>query len=296
TLVASFLGQHGVSVDLRFEGGNVPSYAFPEAAAIAIQNACEYGDWRKRPQGIVPELRGIQKEKAEKIIAEAMKQTEKKPLWLDAAQVNALLNCYGITTVSSEVASTAETAAELAEKAGYPVAVKLFSKTIAHKTEVGGVVLGLNSAKEVKAAFNKIKSRLKEIGKTGEMQGVTVQPMIDSGVETIVGVTQDPSFGPLIVFGLGGIYTELFKDVAFRLLPLTDIDAKEMVRSVKAYNLLSGWRGAKPSDIPALEELLLRVSAMIEDIREIKELDLNPVKVQEAGKGYVAVDARILLR
>jgi acyl-CoA synthetase (NDP forming) len=119
--------------------------------------------------------------------------------------------------------------------------------------------------------------------------------MINSGVETIVGVTQDPSFGPLILFGLGGIYTELFKDVAFRIHPLTDVDAREMVRSVKAYQLLNGWRGSKPSDIPALEDLLLRVSALIEDFSQIKELDLNPVKVQKLGKGYVAVDARILL-
>ena len=295
TLVASFMGQHGVTVDLRYDGGNVPSYTFPEAAAIAIQKACEYGDWQKRPQGNIPKLPGINKEKAQQMLNEALAQNPTRPLWLGAEQVNTLLNCYGIKTVSSEIASTAVAAAELAEKAGYPVAVKLFSKTIAHKTEVGGVVLNLNTAAEVKQAFNTIKSRLKEIGKAGEMQGVTVQPMINSGVETIVGVTQDPSFGPLILFGLGGIYTELFKDVAFRIHPLTDVDAKEMVRSVKAYQLLNGWRGSKPSDIPELENLLLRVSAMIEDFSQIKELDLNPVKVQEMGKGYVAVDARILL-
>jgi acyl-CoA synthetase (NDP forming) len=127
------------------------------------------------------------------------------------------------------------------------------------------------------------------------MQGVTVQPMITDAVETIVGVKQDPSFGPLILFGLGGIYTELFKDVAFRIHPLTDVDAREMVRSVKAYQLLEGFRGGKPADIASIEDLLLRISAMVEDIEEIRELDLNPVKVLEAGKGYLAVDARMLL-
>ncbi|MDD5191154.1 MAG: acetate--CoA ligase family protein, partial [Dehalococcoidales bacterium] len=289
------MGQHGVTVDLRYEGGNVPSYAFPEAAAIAIQKACEYGDWQKRPQGNTPVLQGIDKEKARQVVNETLAQKTTKPSWLDAEQVNTVLNCYGIKTVSSEIATSPEKAAELAEKAGYPVAVKLFSKIIAHKTEVGGVVLNLDSADEVKKAFTRIQGRLKEIGRAVEMQGVTVQPMINSGVETIVGVTQDPSFGPLILFGLGGIYTELFKDIAFRIHPLTDIDAREMVRSVKAYQLLSGWRGSNPSDIPAIEDLLLRVSAMVEDIKEIKELDLNPVKVQEMGKGYVAVDARILV-
>jgi len=119
--------------------------------------------------------------------------------------------------------------------------------------------------------------------------------MIPGGVEVIVGVTQDPSFGPLIMLGMGGIYTELFKDVTFRIHPLTDVDAREMVRSVKAYQLLAGWRGAKPSDVGSLEELLLRISAMVEDMPQIVELDLNPVKVLERGKGYVVVDVRVLL-
>jgi len=119
--------------------------------------------------------------------------------------------------------------------------------------------------------------------------------MIPEGVEVIVGVTQDPSFGPLVMFGMGGIYTELFRDVTFRIHPLTDVDAQEMIRSVKAYQLLEGWRGSKPSDLKALEELLLRVSAMIEDLPQIVELDLNPVKVLEQDKGYAVVDARVMV-
>jgi len=134
---------------------------------------------------------------------------------------------------------------------------------------------------------------LASISKESEMDGVLVQKMVSEGGEVIVGVTQDPSFGPLIMFGIGGIYTELFKDTVFRIHPLTDIDAREMVRSVKAYKLLEGWRGAKPSDIKALEELLLRVSAMVEDFPQIMEMDLNPLKALE--RGYAVVDARILL-
>jgi acetyltransferase len=127
------------------------------------------------------------------------------------------------------------------------------------------------------------------------MQGVMVQQMVSGGTEVIIGITQDPSFGSLILFGMGGTQAELFKDVTFRITPLTDRDAQEMMQSVKTYQLLQGWRGAKPGDIAAVEDLLLRVSAMAEDLPQISELDLNPVKVMEEGKGYVIVDARILL-
>jgi len=133
------------------------------------------------------------------------------------------------------------------------------------------------------------------VGREDEMQGVVVQEMITRGIEVIVGVTQDPSFGPLVLFGMGGIYAELFKDVLFRIHPLTDVDAQEMIRSVKTYQLLKGWRGSEPSDIEALEELLLRISAMVEDLPQIAELDLNPVKSLERNNGYVVVDARIML-
>jgi acyl-CoA synthetase (NDP forming) len=125
------------------------------------------------------------------------------------------------------------------------------------------------------------------------MQGVTVQPMISEGIEVIVGLTQDPSFGPLIMFGMGGIYAEFLRDITFRIHPLTDVDVQEMVHSVKAHQLFAGWRGSKASDVKALEDLLLRVSAMVEDLPQIVEMDLNPVKVQEQGKGYVVVDARM---
>jgi acyl-CoA synthetase (NDP forming) len=191
--------------------------------------------------------------------------------------------------------ATAEEAVQAAEEIGFPVAVKLLSATIAHKTEVGGVILDLRSQREVEQAFRQIKKRLTLIGREKEMQGVTVQQMIRGGTEVIVGVTQDPSLVPLIMFGMGGTQAELFKDVHFRIHPLTDVDAYEMVRSVKAYQLLEGWRGSKPCDIKALEGLLLRVSAMVADLPQIADLDFNPVKALEQGKGYVVVDARVRL-
>ena len=294
TLASSFMGSRGASLQLGSrESGYVPSFTFPEATATALAAACEYGEWLKRPKGIIPELKGIDKKKVEQIVTSALKQADARPFWLDAASVNELLACYGIRVVESKIATTAEETMKAAGALGFPVAVKLVSRTIIHKTEVGGVVLNVHSEQEAREAFLQIKERLASISKEAEMDGVLIQKMVSEGVEVIVGVTEDPSFGPLIMFGMGGIYTELFKDAVFRIHPLTDVDAQEMVRSVKAYQLLEGWRGAKPSDIKSLEELLLKISAMVEDIPQIVEMDLNPLKALE--RGYVVVDARIML-
>jgi acyl-CoA synthetase (NDP forming) len=194
------------------------------------------------------------------------------------------------------IAKTANEAADKAAKMGFPVVVKLNSATITHKTDVGGVVIGLKSRNEVKRAFDTIRGRLKKLGRESEMQGVMVQRMITGGIETIVGVTQDPSFGPLMMFGAGGIYAELMKDIAIRLPPLTDLDAKEMIKSIKMAKMLEGYRDTPAGDTDAVEDLLLRLSAMVEDIHQISELDFNPVKVMPKGEGYWVVDARIMLK
>jgi acetate---CoA ligase (ADP-forming) len=293
-LLASFMGSRGASVELGSrEEGYVPSFTFPEATAAALAASCEYGEWLRRPKGTIPVLKGIDKKRAEQIVGEELKRDQARPFWLDADSVNELLGCYGVRVVESKTARTAEETMKAAKAMGFPVAVKLVSKTIIHKTEVGGVVLDVHSEVEAREAFLQIRERLARISKEAEMDGVLVQKMVTEGVEVIVGVAQDPSFGPLIMFGMGGTYTELFKDAVFRIHPLTDVDAGEMVRSIKAYKLLEGWRGAKPSDIKALEELLLRVSAMVEDFPQIMEMDLNPLKALE--RGYAAVDARIRL-
>ena len=296
TLVASFMGSRGAGIEYDSKGGGcIPNFTFPERTAVALAGAWEYSQWLRRPKGVVPKLTGINKEKAREVVASALEQSSTRPLWLEASSVSDLLNSYGIQVAASKSVKTAEDAARVAKKVGFPVAVKLLSDKIIHKTEVGGVVLSCCSSDEVKKAFNQIKERLEALGKADEMQGVTVQPMISEGIEVIVGLTQDPSFGPLIMFGMGGIYAEFLRDITFRIHPLTDVDVQEMVRSVKAYQLFAGWRGSKPSDVKALEDLLLRVSAMVEGLPQIAEMDLNPVKAQEEGKGYVVVDARILL-
>ncbi len=296
TFLASFMSARTTPTEPGSRGeGYVPNFTFPEAAADALARACDYGEWLKRPKGIIPALTNVDTKRAEQIVQSAIEQSTARPLWLDAKSVAELLDCYGIRVARSKSATTAEEAMKAARGIGFPVAVKLLSSTIAHKTEVGGVILDLRSQREVERAFGQIKERLASVGREDEMQGVVVQKMIPGGIEVIVGVTQDPSFGPLILFGMGGIYAELFKDITFRIHPLTDVDAQEMIRSVKAYQLLEGWRGAEPCDIKAIEELLLRVSAMVEDLPQIAELDLNPVKVMGRDEGCVVVDVRIVL-
>jgi acyl-CoA synthetase (NDP forming) len=191
------------------------------------------------------------------------------------------------------VARTPDEAVAAAREAGYPVAVKLVSDTITHKSDVGGVVLDVDDEEGVRRAFTGIETRLNAIGKRGEMSGVTVQPMIKDGIEAIVGMTRDHSFGPLLMFGLGGVGVELQKDVVFRVHPLTDLDARQMVRGIKGWRLFEGYRGAPAGDVAALEETLLRVSQLSGDLPEIAEMDLNPLKVREPGRGCTVLDARI---
>lgn len=296
TLVASFMGARGASLNLGSpKEGYVPSFIFPETTAVALVSACGYGEWLRKPKGTIPAFGGLDRARPRQVIEAAQDRSSIHPFWLDGASVETLLRAYGLSMPQSRLASTAVEAAKAAAEVGFPVAVKLLSKTITHKTDVGGVVLNLGSAQEVERAFNRVREQLAAAGRETEMEGVVVQRMVPEGVEAIVGVTQDPSFGPLVMFGMGGVYAELFKDVAFRIHPLTDVDAAELVRSVKTYRLLDGWRGAGPSDVAGLEDLLLRVSAMVEDLPQIVELDLNPVKVLAKGQGCLVVDARILV-
>ena len=181
----------------------------------------------------------------------------------------------------------------LASEVGFPVAVKLASHQILHKTEMGGVHLNLANEQAVRDAFEAIRARLAQENKLDAMEGVLVQPMLTGGVEVMVGVTHDPLFGPLIAFGLGGIHVEILGDVRFRITPLTDRDAAQMVREIKGYRLLQGYRGHPAADVDAIEEVLLRVSRLVEDIPEISELDLNPIFALPPGQGCRIVDARI---
>lgn len=296
TLLGCFIGQKGLSTRLGTRGHYIPCYTFPEEAILALRRAVEYSELRHKPRGRIPGYRSIKKARARRILEAAMKARTERPLWLGSADIAGILDSYGIKRAGSAFAATASEAGAAARKLGFPVAVKLESPTITHKSDVGGVILDVDSVRGVEAAYRRIEKNLKKLGKRSEMAGVTVQKMVEVGTETIVGITQDPAFGPLIMFGSGGIYAELIKDIAVRLVPITDIDAAEMIDSLKMSSILYGYRGTPPGDIPAAKELLLRVSALVEDLPEIAELDLNPVRIMPRGEGCRVVDARIMVR
>jgi acyl-CoA synthetase (NDP forming) len=291
------MGSHGIPEGLQsLHEGHIPSFAFPEPAAIALARASRYGRWLETPEGNVPNLGTIRSEDAERAIDLATQRAKDRRAWLTPGECRALLEAYGIGMAEPRFAGSAVAAADATARIGAPVAIKLASRTISHKTEMGGVVLDVRTPDEAERAYEHIAQRLRTMGREAEMDGVIVQPMVQDGVEVIIGMTQVSSFGPVVMFGLGGVGAELLNDVAFRIHPLTDRDAHELVRSVRGFRLLEGWRGAPPGDIAAVEQTLLRVSRLVADRPEIVEMDLNPIKVMPPGHGCVVVDARISVR
>lgn len=292
-VLACFVGAQGIQDSLRGERV-IPSYTFPEAAARALGHAADRADWLRRPVGDIPALVGYDREAARSVLSDVLQHVEPgERAWLTPLQVGQLLQSCGIARPIEVMAHSAAAAAAAAERIGGPVAVKLVSSTILHKSDVGGVQLGIQTPADAAVAYEAIASSVATLGQATEMEGVLVQPMIEGGVECLVGVVTDPTFGPLIAFGLGGINAEVIGDVTFRVHPLTDRDAEELIHGGKAGKLLRGYRGAPPADADSLRDLLLRLSQMVEDVPEIIELDLNPVIVRPVGQGALALDARI---
>jgi acyl-CoA synthetase (NDP forming) len=269
----------------------IPTYGLPERPALVLGTAARYADWRRQPTGIVPEFDDLDLAEARRICATAV--AERGPGWLSTEESRELLNTVRLPLQPGGLAHTADEAAALAARIGFPVAVKLASRELVHKTELGGVRLGLATEAAVRDAFAAIRARMADEGRLDAMDGVLVQPMVSGGLEVMVGMTQDPLFGPLIAFGLGGIHVEILGDVQFRITPLTDRDASEMVRGIKGFRLLAGYRGHPPADIEAIDEILLRVSRLVEDVPGIIELDFNPLFALPPGQGCRIVDARI---
>lgn len=282
-VLTCFMGIHGVPEALStLRHGKFPSYAFPEAAAIALSRVVRYGRWLAAGVGEVPSL-PVDAERARRAIGA-------RTGWLPAEEVREVLAAYGLDQPPTRWAETAEAAADAAAGIGFPVAVKLSSATITHKTDVGGVILDVPDAEGVRRAVADIRRALGD--RAAEMDGVTVQPMVPRGAELFLGATRLPRFGPLIGFGIGGTAVEVWKDVVFRVHPLTDVDARAMVAGVRAQVLLDGHRGAPGVDRWAAAEAILRVDRLMGDLAEIAELDLNPVVTRPGGRVW-AVDARI---
>jgi acetyl coenzyme A synthetase (ADP forming)-like protein len=287
-VVANFLGRHGVAEgEATLAIGGVPAYPFPELAAASLARAARYAAWRALPDAEPPTL------SADTDATLARLSRTPAGGWLGAADCLGVLRDYGIRATPTALATTAEQAVAAAERIGFPVAVKLASRTLLHKTEARGVRLGLRRAEEVYDAFAGICARATELGGGDAFDGVLVQSMVDGGVEMVVGAVADAEFGHLVMVGLGGVTVELLRDVAFRVVPVTEADAREMIDGLRGAPLLRGYRGAAEADQDALVELVLRVSQLVREVPDIGEIDLNPVLVRPRGHGALAVDVRI---
>jgi acetate---CoA ligase (ADP-forming) len=268
-----FVSAKGAPASLR-SAAEVPAFTYPEAAARALGRAAERGEWLRQPAGSAPELER-DRDEAQAVVDDSIATGGG---WLDPQQTRCLLEAYGIPLVPERHVASPEAAVEAARELGYPVVLKTAAPG-AHKTEQGGVILDLGDADAVRAAAEKVGGPL------------LVQPFVRGGAELLAGAVQDPVFGPLVAFGPGGVLAELIGEVQFRLAPLTDRDADELVRFGKTGRLVAGFRGAPPADEPALVDLLLRLSLLADDLPEVAELDLNPVLALPTG--CLAVDARV---
>jgi len=284
-IVANLVGVEGIPEPLRGERA-VPCFPFPEPAAQALARAVWYAEWRRRPAGQIPALDGIDFRAARPLVADYL-SAHPEGGWADPPVAAAILACFGIPMAPLVHVTSGAEAADAAAAIGWPVGLK--AGGVLHKSDVGGVRLGLSSPEAVAAAYDEMATRLAAAGET--MAGAHVQAMASPGVETIAGLVRDPAFGPLVMFGLGGVGAELIGDTALKVAPLTDQDAAEMVRGLRSSPLLFGYRGATPADSAALEDLLLRLSVLGQQVPEVAELDLNPVIA--GPDSVVAVDWRM---
>jgi len=285
-LLSVFLSAQPAPVELRESAIRIPSYSFPETAAIALARATRYQQWRERRETYPARFEDIHADEAAAIVAAALVRGEG---WLTPDEVARLLSCYGLPFIEQRIVRNAEEAGTAAEQMGGEVALKAIASDLLHKTEAGGVRLHLTGYDTVRAAADEMNEVLSSRGHVPS--GFVIQRMAQRGVEMLVGVVHDPQFGPVVACGAGGVQVELLRDVSVRITPLSKEDASDMIRELKTYPLLTGFRGSAATDVAALEEGLLRVSAMVEDIPQIAELDCNPFVVHE--KGATILDARI---
>ncbi|MDQ4094912.1 MAG: GNAT family N-acetyltransferase [Actinomycetota bacterium] len=291
TVMACFLGVQGVHERLSKGQCVIPSHAFPESAAHALGRVTHYASWRFGDKGQVPELF---EEGHSARLALAADLLAGGPRWLEPDGVARLLHCYGIPSVASRTVTEIDEVEAAAAAIDKPVVLKIVSSTVLHKTDVGGVRVGLNSPVEAATAAREMSEALRERGLLEQVEGWLVQEMeTREGKEMFVGMTLDPSFGPLLACGVGGTMVELIRDVSVRITPLTDLDAREMLTSLKAWPLFEGYRGQPPLDASALQDLLLRLSTMVEELPHLAEIDLNPVLVFAEDEGCVVLDARV---
>jgi acetyl coenzyme A synthetase (ADP forming)-like protein len=291
-VLTSFMGkksvESGAKILMKY---HVPNYSYPEHAVSSLNAMYKYNIWIKSPEKVYPRIEGL-KEKVHDIF-ERVK--EEKREHLRDSEVYEVLNAYGFLQPRSLLARTSEEAVAAAKGIGYPVVMKIVSPQVIHKSDIGGVKINVNSKKEIENTFFDITTRVRQVIPTAHIHGVMIQEMISGGKEVIIGITRDTQFGHMIMFGLGGIYVEVLKDVSFRIVPLSKEDAYEMIRETKVFPLLRGVRGEAEADTEAIENSLLILSQMALDFPQIIEAEINPLLVKKRGEGVVAIDARFTI-
>jgi acyl-CoA synthetase (NDP forming) len=288
-LLAVFM-QQGTSTLLAGGQRTIPTFRFPEAGALALSRAVRHSEWRARDPGVERAFADIDTTRIRKVVEPAVARLGEEGGWLESVEVEAVLAAAGLALPRSRQVTSDEEAVTAAAEIGGPVVLKVVAPSALHKSDVGGVLLNLEGPEVGAEGFRRVW------GSVPDPEGVLVQERVGGGHEVLIGMTEDPNFGPLIVFGMGGVLVELLDDVAFRIHPLTDAEARSMILSIRTSRLLQGYRNLPLGDLNALEEALLRVSALITLMPEMVELDLNPVKVFPPGEGVRPVDARIRVK
>lgn len=290
TILASLMGlDEGIKNRQIMADGGVPYYTYAEAAIQTLKAMLRFTDWIKSPEGNIVTFK-VDTNKAKKIFDNAKQEGRQNLLEEEGQEI---LRAYGLPLPKSALAKTEQDAVKIAKKIGYPVVLKIASLQIIHKSDADGVKVNIQNDKDVRSAFKEIIKNAKKYNKNAVIKGALVVEMVKDGKEMIIGSKQEPGFGPVLMLGMGGIYVEVLKDVTFRLAPVTDKESDDMIVSIKTKKLLEGVRGEKPSDLAKLSECIQRLSQLVTDFREIKELDMNPVLVMEKGKGCKILDVRI---
>ena len=272
---------------------HIPHYQFPENAARALAAMVEFSEWSHRPQGEVKNFPDVKPQVVKEILARVKNRPTR---FVSEPEGHEILRAYGLPVPQFRLCKTADEAVSAANEIGYPAVIKIVSPDILHKTEFGGVRVNITDDARMKTEFAGLLDAVKSKKADADVWGVLVQQMAPKGTETILGMKRDPSFGPILMFGLGGILVEVLKDVTFRIAPLNDISTDSMVFGIKAVKILQGYRGEAPRDVVKIKECLQRLSQLVTDFKEIDELDINPLLVYEEGKGALVLDARFLLK
>ena len=290
-LFSFFGGTRCEEAEVVLNEAKVPNYLYPKAAVVSMKALYDYTVIKAReyPE---PPVFDVDKEAVKTIIEDARKKGT-NTLGLESFDI---LKAYGIPTVGTAISKTLKETVDAAEEIGYPLVMKIISPQISHKSDVGGIKLNLNNAEDVRDAYEDMMAKIPEKVPEAVLEGVQLQKMVSGGKEVIIGMIQDPTFGPTLMFGLGGIYVEILKDVKFAIAPVNENDVAGMISGIRTHKLLEGSRGSAPADIPAIKDIILRVSQLVIDFPEINEFEINPLIVFDEGEGALAVDMRLILK